>query len=393
MKKKIKILQVIDAYEPTVDGAISVVKNYAKSLSNKATCKVLGPKPAKKVGYVDDEVFEVIRVKSVSAPEGYRFPVPSFDRKLKKFLKEEKFDIIHAQSPFSLGRYTLKYAKKNNIPFVATLHTQYHRDFERVVGKLLAKIPLRYIMKVFNKADSVWTVSEGSVKYLRDYGYKGKVEVVRNGTDMTYPDNPEELVEKVNSKHNLYGQKNVFLFVGRMAFYKNLKLLINSLKILKDEGLDYKMIFVGGGFDYEEVIKYAEEKDVFDKCIFTGAVYDKELLKGYYLRADLFTLPSTFDMAPITKEEAAVMKLPCVVIDGSCSSERVVDGENGYIAKEDEKDFARVIKETCKSEEKRKRVGENACRSLYRNWDMVTDEVLSKYQTIIAEYRKTHNIK
>lgn len=393
-KQNIKILELIDSYYPNVDGAISVAKNFTKSLAKISDCKIAVPKAGKKSKYVDSENFEIIRAKSISAPENYRFGIPEIDGKFKKRLMAENFDIIHSQSPFSMGRFALKIAKKKKIPFVATLHTQYHQDFMRVThSKFLTWIAIRYIMKVFNKADSVWTVSQGSCKFLRDYGYKGKIEVVRNGTDLKYPDNPSLLIEKVNKKHNLFGQKNVFLFVGRMAFYKNLRLMIDSLKIIKEHGIDYKMIFVGGGFDYEKVVEYAKEKDVYDRCIFTDSVTDKDLIQGYYLRADLFLLPSSFDMAPITKEEAAVHKLACAVVKGSCSAERVVDKENGYISEENAESFAKCVIDTCADEERRKIVGENAYKTLYRTWDMVAEEVIEKYKEIIKEYKEKNKKK
>ena len=68
------------------------------------------------------------------------------------------------------------------------------------------------------------------------------------------------------------------------------------------------MLFVGGGFDLEEVKKYANELGLTDNCIFTGEVLDRELLQGYYLRSDLMLFPSNADMAPIVKEEAAAHK-------------------------------------------------------------------------------------
>ena len=166
--------------------------------------------------------------------------------------------------------------------------------------------------------------------------------------------------------------------------------MIDALKIVKDSGLDFKMIFVGGGFDFNAVVDYAKEKGVYDKCIFTDTVTDKALIQGYYLRSDLFLLPSTFDMAPITKEEAAVHKLPCVVVKDSCSAERVIDGENGYIALETKEDFAKKILYTCEDEDRRKQVGETAYTTLYRNWDMVAEEVLQKYKEIIEKYNKEH---
>lgn len=388
-----KVCQFIDTYYPVVDGAINVAKHYAHYVNKKEDCVLAVPK-AKQKDYVDNETFKVIRCKSGAAPENYRCGYPMFDGKFKKQLEQENFDVLHTHSPYFLGRHALKLGKKKGIPVVATLHTQYHQDFERIVkNKTFVKFLIKYIMKVFNNADSVWTVSQRSCDILRSYGYKGNIEVVRNGTDFTYPENASELIKRVNEIHNLEGQENVFLFVGRMCWYKNLKIILDALDIVKKTDDNFKMIFVGGGFDFDEVKSYAEEKGLIDNCIFTNAVKDKELLQGYYLRGDLLLFPSTFDMAPVTAVEAAAHNLAAIMVEGSCSAELVTDNENGFLAKESAESFAERVIELMKKPELVKKVGINAGKTLYRSWDMVGEEVVEKYKKVISEYKQKKETK
>lgn len=387
--EQIKILELIDTYYPVVDGAINVARQYCTELNKKAECKLAAPKSAKKDRYEDKESFEVIRCASTGAPEKYRSAFPDQDWRFKRRLKEEKFDIFHTHSPFTLGRFALKTARKRGIPIVATLHTQYHQDFERVLkNKALTDFMIWYIIKVFQNADSVWTVSERSCQILRDYGYNGKIEVVRNGTDYKYPDNPEQLIKRVNELHNLDGQKNVFLFVGRMAWYKNLKIIVDALSLAKERGVDFKMLFVGGGFDFEEVKTYAEKCGLKDECIFTGAVKEKELIQAYYLRSDLLLFPSTFDMAPVTGVEAAAHNLASIMTKDSCSAELIVDNENGFLAEENAESFAEKICELVEKPDLIKQAGLNAGKTLYRSWEMVAEEVLEKYKKIVKDYNR-----
>ncbi len=387
--KDIKILEFIDTYYPTVDGAINVANFYTEKLNERAEAKIVVPKASKRQKYQDNKPFEVIRCLSMPAPEGYRNGLPFLDCKFKKKIKSEDVDIIHTHSPFLMGRFALKTAKKKKIPIVATLHTQYHRDFERTLKgfKPFVKFMMHFIMKTFNNVDSVWTVSEASCNILRSYGYKGNIEVVRNATDMVYPKNDKELIKKVNGLHNLEGQKNVFIFVGRLAWYKNLKIIIDGLKILKDKNKDFKMLFVGGGFDEKEVKEYVLKKGLENDCIFTGNVSDKELIQGYYLRSDLMVFPSTFDMATVTKEEASVHKKAVLAVKGSCTAEEIKDGYNGFLCEENAQSLAEKL-ERIMGTDLMKIAGENACKTLYRNWDMVADEVMEKYKKIIKEYKE-----
>ena len=391
----IKICQLLDSYYPCIDGPINVVKNYSKNLNKITDCVLAVPKAKKNQNYVDNEEFKVLRCKSTGAPEGYRLGHPRIDRKFKKQIEEENFDIFHAHSPFAMGRFAIKRAKKKGVPCVATIHTQYHLDFLRVLkgSKFLTKFMIRYIMKVYNKADSVWTVNNASCQVLRDYGYKGKIEVVRNGTDLKYPNNATELKEKVNNLHNLHGQKNVFIYVGRVAMYKNLGLMADALSVLNQEGQDFKVLIVGDGFDLDKFKAQVEKLGLTDKFVFVGKVSDRELLQGYYLRSDLFLFPSTFDTSSLVPIEAAAHNLATLLIEGSYTAENIIDGENGFLAKENAKDYAERIKEIISQEGLLKQVGLNAGKTVYRSWEMVSQEVYQKYKEIIEEYNKKHQKK
>ncbi len=390
-----KIAELLDSYYPCIDGPINVVTNYCKNINKISPCKLLVPKASKKSKYKDNQPFEVIRCASGSAPEGYRVGKPGSDRKFKKKVKSEHFDILHTHSPFTMGIYAIRAGKKQKIPVVATLHTKYHEDFRRVLHgfKPLCSFMMRYIMRVYNRADSVWTVNNASCEVLREYGYKGDIVVVRNGTDLKYPDNSEELVEKINRLHGLEGQKNVFIFVGRIAMYKNLALMAEALKILKERGNDFKMLIVGSGFDEKKFKAMVESMGLADRFIFVGSVSDRTLLQGYYLRSDLFLFPSTFDTSSLVPIEAAAHKLPTLLIKGCCTAENIVDDVNGFLAEETAEAYAERIQEIISDPDKRKAVGEEAHHSVYRTWEDVAKEVLEKYKTVIADYKQKNNLK
>ena len=389
MSKKIKVVQFTDAYLPIVDGVIKVVQNYCNKFNEVGCCELVACSAPKKSKWVDKEKFRVIRVKSLRVPEGYRYPLPFLDFKNTKYLKKGEFDIFHAHTPFSLGKLAVNVAKKRKIPVVATLHTQYKLDFERILGKnnkLLVNFMMWYVMRVYKQADSVWTVSETSKKVLRDYGFKGEIEVVRNATDYVYPQNAGELVEKINNLHSLKDQPNVFLFVGRMAIYKNLLLLCDALKIVSDSGADFKMLFVGDGFDCDKIKKHVKQLGIDKKCIFVGNVSDRELIQGYYLRADLLLFPSVFDMASIVQVEASAHKTPALVVKGTCAQEQIIDNENGFVSEENSVAYAQKIIEIIKNPTIMQSAGQKAYDTMYRTWEDVANEVVEKYQKVISEY-------
>ena len=94
------------------------------------------------------------------------------------------------------------------------------------------------------------------------------------------------------------------------------------------------MVFVGEGADGAEIRSYAEERKLSDRCFFTGAISDREIIRAWYGRSDLFLFPSTFDTNGLVVREAAASGTATVMIRNSCASEGVGDGRNGFCIEE-----------------------------------------------------------
>lgn len=383
-EKKLRVLEVLDCYYPKFDGPCLVITSYAKSFVKMGIdARVVVPRFP---NYEDNQPFEVVRVKSMPSKEGYRAGLPSCDRKLKKFLKENKFDIIHIHSPFTMCSYFTKYGKKNNIPTIFTFHTKYKEDFERTLKlKCLQNFMMRYIMKNINKADYVWTVSDGSADCLREYGYKKDIKVIRNGTDLVYPDNDAELIKQTNDKYNLKPNDMVFLSVGRIVENKKLQLALRALKIVADKGLKFKYLIVGAGSYEEQLKKLVADLQLQDYVVFTGKIMDRNLLSAVYLRANLFIFASTFDTASLAPIEAAALKLPSLMNKDCSTAEIITDNVNGYLAEESPEAWAEKILEITKDKSKLKAMKEITYKEVYKSWDSVAEEVYKSYKNIIKE--------
>lgn len=383
MENKLKILEVLDCYYPKFDGPCQVITNYGKSFLNMKDIDVKLVVPYFP-NYTDNQPFTVFRTKSIPSAEGYRCALPGIDFKLKKFLKENKFDIIHIHSPFTLCGFFTKYAKKHNIPTIFTFHTKFKEDFERDLKlKCLQNFMMRYILKNINRVDYVWTVSNGASDCLHEYGYKKPIKVIRNGTDFLYPENAEKLIEQINDKYNLSKDETVFLSVGRIVENKNLQLALEALKKVANDGYKFKFLIVGSG-NYENKLKATvDEYGLTDYVIFTGKILDREELSAYYLRANLFIFPSTFDTSSIASIDAAAMKLPIIMNEGCAAAEIIENNVNGYLVEKSPTAWADRIEEILNDKDKLIAMKETAYKQVYKSWDSVAEEVIKNYREII----------
>ncbi len=373
--------QFNDSFSPIADGVCNVVRNYAYWLQKKyGECYVVTPEYP---GYVDNERYSVLRYRSMPVPmrKPYRAGMAFSDIAFLKKIKGLKFDIIHAHSPFSSGRLGLRLARRLDIPIVATFHSKYYDDFKNALKSAsAAKIFLRSIIEFYNRVDCVWTVSGSAVDTIREYGYKGCIDIVGNGTDIlcdNYPDRNNRCEDMVR-----------FLYVGQQVWHKNLKVMILALKKLKNSGLHFVMTMVGEGCNEQSVKKLVQRLDMDEDFIFTGRINDREEIKKLYLNTDLFLFPSEYDMFSLVVREAAALGCPSVVITGSCAAEGIEEGYNGYLSENDASAFASCIQKALSDTRLLNAAGRNARDTLYRPWESVVDEVAIRYSDIIESKKR-----
>jgi glycosyltransferase involved in cell wall biosynthesis len=292
------------------------------------------------------------------------------------------FKLVHAHCPFSAGTIALRIAKEQGIPFVATFHSKYRQDFERIIpNKFIVDYIIKNIIRFFETADEVWIPQADVEDTIREYGFKGHVEVVDNGNDYS-SEAPEPLLkEKARAQLGLAKDDNVFLFVGQHIWEKNTAFIIDALERLKD--VPYRMFFVGTGYAAEEMQERVKSKGLADRVTFTGQLTNRYALRDYYAAADLFLFPSKYDNAPLVVREAAAVKTPAIVMAHSTSAGVIRDGFNGFTTNDSLPFFADKIRSLVHDKELIRRAGQNASQTIARPWSDVIDEVGYRYNELI----------
>lgn len=390
IEKKLNIGLFIDTFYPMIDGVVSVVDNYAKRLVNYANVTVFTVAPRDK-SYVDNFTYKVVRSQKIQLPNlDYDLPMPGFDAKFQKALKESNLDIVHIHSPFSIGRVGVNYAKKHKIPLIATNHSQFKQDFFKATNSpALTEILLSNIMSVFNSCDENWSVNGEVAKIYADYGLKNPAKVVRNATDMNFIENINTVLD-LKEKYNIKDDEKVLLFVGRIDILKNVLFLLDSLVELRKKGFKFKMLFVGSGIDEDTLSKKIEENNMSDVVKMVGRITDRNELAKFYKLANLFLFPSMYDCSSLVQVEAASQKTPTLFLENSTTSEGITDCFNGYLAKQDANEFANKIVAIFADENKYNQVCENCYNTVYTSWDSQIEKIFETYKKLIKE-KKLHN--
>lgn len=384
--KRLKIGLFIDTFFPMIDGVVMVVDNYARRFAKFNDVTVFAPAIPKKD--FDDTTlpYKVVRAKSIPLFFiDYSLPAPAIDTKFKQELEKSNLDIVHIHSPFSIGKIGIKYAKEHNIPVIATMHSQFKQDFMRAAKiNFIANILTNKIVKVFDKCDNCYAVnSEIARIFHEEYGVKKLPDVLNNATDMMPVEDVDLAKKEINKKYNISDDEKVFLFVGRINILKNVLFIVESLKILKDRGFKFKMLYVGSGQDEDKLKEKIKELQLGNEVLLCGRITDRELMKKIYARADLFLFPSLYDASSLVQVEAASQHTPTIFIEGAATTATVTNNVNGIITKNSIDDYANQIEKMITDDELYKKISDGAFRDLYKNWDDTVKEMYEIYLKMI----------
>lgn len=375
-----------DSFPPTVDGVANVALNYARIIHcNHGKAVVATPWYP---NVTDTYPFEVVRYPStyLSKRLTYRAGNP-FDPHIIHYLKKMNLDIIHAHSPFTsvLLARTLRLQQK--MPIIFTYHTKYNIDIEKITDRsTIRSASIKLLMANINACDEIWVVSKGAGDNLRSLGYKGDFILMENGTDFQKGRSSQRQVAKLRNEHRIPANVPIFLYVGRMMWYKGIRLSLNGLSIAKQKGLSFRMIFIGEGIDLPEIKEYAKSIGLANECIFTGLIPDRELLRTYYSLSDLFLFPSSYDTNGIVVNEASACSCPSLLIKGSCAAEKITQNENGILNDEEPCDLAFAVHFYGSNPHLLKAIGENAAKSIYLPWHESVKNACNRYEYILDNY-------
>ena len=381
-----KVVLLNDSFPPVIDGVANVVMNYARILTETGKAEAVVGTPRYPEADYSGYPYTVVPYQSFDTTgivSGYRAGNP-FAMKALTQLTAIKPDIIHTHCPVSSTVMARILRNETGAPVVFTYHTKFDVDIARAVSaKFIRKESIKTLVDNISACDEVWVVSRGAGENMRSLGYEGDYRVMPNGVDFEKGRVSAQEVEQALAGYDLPSDVPLFLFVGRMMKYKGLPIILDAMKRLAEEGMDYRMVFVGGGADAEEMQRKARADGISDKVIFTGPEYDRNKLRAWNTRADLFLFPSTYDTNGIVVREAAACGLASVLIKDSCAAEGITDGRNGYIIEENAEAMAACLREVCRDRERVHQVGQHAMDEIYISWNDAVAMAYERYGEIM----------
>lgn len=393
-----------DSFPPVIDGVTNAVVNYAEILNKKQGTSVMVGTPY----YPDAEYsrypYPVIAWPSLDTSAltggyraGYMLPVKEIAQ-----LAQWKPDIIHTHCPIASLFVGRSLRDATGAPLILTYHTKFDIDIRRSIPvPALQEESIRALVHNISSCDEIWAVSHGAGENLSSLGYEGEWKVMPNGVDFDKGRVSDDIVRRATESYDLPDGVPVFLFVGRIMNYKGLPIILDALKELKKTH-DFRMVMIGRGADLNSLKETLENYQIsyddntgegtvshpgtgFGKVIFTGAIAERESLRAWNTRADLFVFPSTFDTNGLVVREAAACGLASVLISGSCAAEGVSDGRNGFLIEENAGSLAAFLTWACGHLQELHTAGEHAMNEIYISWQDAVAMAEKEYAEILEK--------
>ncbi|MDF2455663.1 MAG: glycosyl transferase, group 1 [Cytophagaceae bacterium] len=229
-------------------------------------------------------------------------------------------DIIHAHSRFLYaGHFAYTIKQQLGIKYVLTEHSTYYTN------KTFSSVVVEYIREMILGASQYIIVGESIVPHIKKKTglIDLKYVIVPNIIDIQFESSPIQ--------RQPYELQNPFCIINVASLNPNKKhdILIKAFARSFKSDKHIKLKLVGEGLE-EGLRALCKEEGIEDSVIFTGKIYDKQLLIAELDHAQFFVLSSAVETFGVVVIEALSRGLP--VVSTKCGGpESIIDPENGIL--------------------------------------------------------------
>ncbi|MDF2959923.1 MAG: group 1 glycosyl transferase [Paenibacillus sp.] len=370
-----------DTFLPDVNGVAKTLGRWVQFLQSRGVeCKVFAPHShtAEEAGASRVERFYSIPF--LLYPE-CRMAIPN-PIQVNKTLKAFSPDLIHVATPFNLGLTGLHYAKKHNIPLVASYHTHFDQYLHYYKLQWMEPMLWKYMLWFHQECQKIYVPSQSALLYLQEKGLK-PLEIWSRGveTDRFHPIVNRAQVWK---EYGIDPNRFIILFVGRLAPEKSVDVLLQTFLSLPGKiRSDARLVIAGDGPLYRPLLEqYGEQPDI----TFTGFRQGKELSQ-LYAAADVFLFPSATETFGNVVLEAMASGTAVIGAAAGGVKDIVRHNQNGILcAPGNIAEFVNAVELVYHNEGHRLDISKaGRDYSLHQSWEQIFSRLYDSYLSVLND--------
>ena len=297
--------------------------------------------------------------------------------RLSRLLKRERVDVAHSYL-FHPNVLTPMAGRLARVPVSVVSK----RSLDRYPSAFR-----RYACKVGNAlADRITVNAEAIGRFVKsEEGCRAeKMLLIPNGVSDDILNRTSDEGRK-RREHRLPSGGQVVGVVGRLAWKKGIRYLLEAAPRVLESAPDATFVIVGDGPLREELEAQAQALGIRDRVMFLGSRRDTlELLSGF----DVFVLPSVIEGMSNALLEAMAVGLPVVATSVGGNSEVVVDGQTGFLVPAaDPGSMAAAIVKLLHAPEMGTEIGAAGKRLVADKYrvDVMVRKIEELYETLLAQ--------
>lgn len=339
-------LMISDVFFPRINGVSTSIESFREALAAlHIRTSLIAPRYPAQQGRADGPTIH--RVGSLPLPfdPEDRLMRRRFIRELLPLLREDRPDLVHVQTPFAAHYAGLELAQALGVPCIASYHTYFEEYLFHYIP-LLPRNLLRRLARNFsrgqcNALDGIIVPSRAMVETLEGYGVTAALHVLPTGlAESRFVGGCGDFFRL---RYGIAAHRKMLLYVGRVAFEKNIGFLLEMLARLKDDQPQALLVVTGEGPALRALQEQASALGLDGFVRFIGYLDRHTELHDCYRAADVFVFASRTETQGLVLLEAMALGTPAVALAemGTCD---ILEGEKGCrIAPADAEGFARVI--------------------------------------------------
>ncbi|MCS6785873.1 MAG: glycosyltransferase [Thiobacillaceae bacterium] len=271
-------------------------------------------------------------------------------------------DVVHVHTPFCAHYAGLRLARRLEVPVVESYHTLFAEYFHHYLP-ILPRPWLKALARTISRrqcaaVDAVVAPSVPMRDALREYGVRTRIEVIPTGLlpEAFVPGNGAGF----RAAHGLPAHAPVLLYVGRVAFEKNIGFLLDMMAVLRRSQPQAILVIAGEGPAGHALRQQVRRLGLEGQVRFVGYLDRQRELPDCYRAADLFVFASKTETQGLVLLEAMAQGTPVVALAEMGTREVLVEGEGCRIAPDEPAAFAAIVGELLADAEQRRRLAQAA---------------------------------
>ena len=351
-----RVLFISDVYFPRVNGVSTSIRTFRQDL---VACGVdsllvapryevtgapaLFAEDAAAATALESEVLRVPAAHIPRDPEDRRMRWRALTRALDSL--PGPFDLVHIHTPFVAHYAGVRFARRANVPCVATYHTFFEEYLHHYVPVLPRPVS-RLLARSFTRSQcaavqALIAPSEPMRAVLTAYGVETPIHVLPTGLAADRFKSGDG--RAFRARAGIAAERPLVTYIGRVAHEKNVAFLVQMFReVLKSEP-GAMLVIAGEGPAREALRAQVASLGLERQVHFAGYLARDSALLDCYAAADVFVFASRTETQGLVLLEAMAQGAPVVSIAELGTRSILTPASGALVVPEAEPDFAAAV--------------------------------------------------